>query len=84
MKDNKFRAWDEYEKCMWDWDTLISCIDNQQILLRGILNRTNGLTLLQFIGLKEHTANIEDSKEIYEGDIVRCWGWRILSRILGA
>jgi len=67
MKEYKFRAWDKEKKYMVE-HTYLSCY-----ILKEILEYPD-FELMQFTGLREHTANTENNKEIYEGDIVRVWG----------
>jgi hypothetical protein len=62
MRKLKFRAWDEDEKAMVDWDNL----RDTQLLNDGFDN--DHCVLMQFTGFKVK------KKEIYEGDIIDIFG----------
>ena len=61
MRELKFRAWNDIDKMMIDWQTLkVSPIFFANII-KGKVKHHN---LMQFTGLKD-----EDGKDVYEGDI---------------
>jgi uncharacterized phage protein (TIGR01671 family) len=60
MREIRFRAWDEDEKMMVQWNEL----RDTQLFNDGFDN--DHCVLMQFTGLKD-----KNGKEIYEGDIVK-------------
>ena len=61
MREYKFRAWDETEKHMYNWENLI----NQNLKNIFTITEQCGYILMQYTGLHD-----ENGKEIYEGDII--------------
>ena len=62
MREIKFRAWDETEKHMYNWENLL----NQNLKNIFTITEQCGYVLMQYTGLKD-----KNGKEIYEGDIVK-------------
>lgn len=63
MREIKFRAWNEIDKAMIDWST----IKVFESLLKNLMSgKVRHHQLMQYTGLKD-----KNSKEVYEGDIVR-------------
>ena len=62
MREIKFRAWDETEKYMYNWENLI----NQNLKNIFTITEQCGYVLMQYTGLLD-----KNGKEIYEGDIVK-------------
>lgn len=63
MRDIKFRAWNEVEEKMLNWNEFL----DTNMKNTFIAPESTGLILMQYTGLKD-----KNGKEIYEGDIVRC------------
>ena len=61
MREYKFRAWDETEKHMYNWENLF----NQNLKNIFTIPEQCGYNIMQYTGLKD-----ENGKEIYEGDII--------------
>jgi len=78
MEEYKFRAWDRRNKKMFPVSTLyFNDTDYKASTIRehnNFLVVNEEVELMQFIGLRERISSTPDNKEIYEGDIVRCWG----------
>lgn len=67
MREIKFRVWDKTGKFMSDCDfTLADVAANIDDIGEKLLGKNTSIEWMQFIGLKD-----KNSKEIYEGDIVR-------------
>lgn len=61
MREYKFRAWDETEKHMYNWENLF----NQNLKNIFTIPEQCGYNIMQYTGLHD-----ENGKEIYEGDII--------------
>ena len=61
MREYKFRAWDETEKHMYNWENLF----NQNLKNIFTIPEQCGYNIMQYTGLHD-----KNGKEIYEGDIV--------------
>ena len=62
MRDIKFRAWNEVEEKMLNWNEFL----DTNMKNTFIAPESTGLILMQYTGLKD-----KNGKEIYEGDIVK-------------
>ena len=66
MREIKFRVWDKDNKCWYH---------SPQLVIRPYSGKVNdgattpNIGLMQYTGLKD-----KNGKEIYEGDIIHCWG----------
>ena len=64
MRDIKFRAWDDYQKVMLDWN---DCTDTMKLTLSNLLNGLiEHIKPMQYTGLKD-----KNGKEIYESDYLK-------------
>ena len=61
MREYKFRAWDETEKHMYNWENLF----NQNLKNIFTIPEQCGYNIMQYTGLHD-----KNGKEIYEGDII--------------
>lgn len=62
MREIKFRAWNEVEEKMLNWNEFL----DTNMKNTFIAPESTGLILMQYTGLKD-----KNEKEIYEGDIVK-------------
>lgn len=62
MREIKFRAWNEVEEKMLNWNKFL----DTNMKNTFIAPESTGLILMQYTGLKDKTG-----KEIYEGDIIK-------------
>lgn len=62
MREIKFRAWNEVEEKMLNWNEFL----DTNMKNTFIAPESTGLILMQYTGLKD-----KNGKEIYEGDIVK-------------
>ena len=64
MREIKFRAWNEVEEKMLNWNEFL----DTNMKNTFIAPESTGLILMQYTGLKD-----KNGKEIYEGDIVKSY-----------
>jgi uncharacterized phage protein (TIGR01671 family) len=78
MREIKFRAWHKYNESMIYFDNDRASKDQFQCsaMVRLMTGKDDTGYLMQYTGLKA------DGVEIYEGDIVKCWGWGILGWVV--
>lgn len=69
MKEVKFRIWARNNKKM-----SYQKGDRIDLFFNSLSFPLYWGVLMQFTGLRERTANTSDKREVYEGDVVRCWG----------
>lgn len=62
MREIKFRAWDETEKHMYNWENLL----NQNLKNIFTIPEQCGYNIMQYTGLHD-----KNNKEIYEGDVLQ-------------
>lgn len=86
MREIKFRAWDNKEKCMMNISKLHF---GKKILVEHDKSNWDWyqkeVPIMQYTGLKEryNLMNPPEEKEIYEGDIIQSDGWEGIYYIVG-
>jgi uncharacterized phage protein (TIGR01671 family) len=62
-REIKFRAWDNYQNCMYDWNDLN--LPSSMTFIDYCNGKNHYIKLMQYTGLKD-----KNGVEIYEGDVL--------------